>query len=140
MTFTACQGFFVRAGEILRSDASPNRTGEEEQISIGIYDDEGCSAPGFLLERLMEGYAQGLIAQKELFDLVCAGDGDGSGEQAFAFSDVAREHGLVHVSEGEVCVVASDLRVKRWIAIDEIDCEAELASIEITGCLKVGYK
>jgi hypothetical protein len=44
------------------------------------------------------------------------------------------------VPEGEVCVVASDLRVKRWIAIDKIDREAEFVSIEITGCLKVGNK
>jgi hypothetical protein len=73
-----------------------------------------------------------------LFDLVCAGDGDGSGEQAFAFSNVTREHGLVHVAEGEVCVVASDLCLEPWIAIDEIDREAELACIEITRCLNVG--
>ena len=43
---------------------SPNRTGEEGQISIGICDDEGYGAPGFLLEGLMEGYVQSLIAQK----------------------------------------------------------------------------
>jgi hypothetical protein len=124
----------------LRGDASPNWTGEEDKISIEIYDDEGCGTPGFLLEGLMEGYVQGLITQKELFDLVCAGDGDRSGEQAFAFPNVASEDGFVDVAEGEPCVVASDLCVKRWIAIDEIDGEAELAGIEITRCLNVGNK
>ena len=119
---------------------SPNRAGEENQISIKIYDDEGCGPPGFLLERLMEGYIQGLKAQKELFDLVRAGDGDRSGEQVFAFSNVAGEHGRVDVAQGKPCVVASDLSIKRWIAIDEINREAELASIEIAGCLNVSNK
>src|SRR5271155_5358740 len=99
----------------LRGDASLNRTGEEDQISVGIYDDEGCGPPGFVLERLMEGYVQSLITQKELFDLVCAADSDRGGEQGFAFSNIAGEPGLVDVAQGEACVVASDLRVKRWI-------------------------
>jgi hypothetical protein len=112
-------------GVRVRGDASPDRTGEEDQIAIGIYDDEGCGAPGFLLEGLMEGYVQGLIAQKELFDLVCAGDSDRGGEQVFAFPYIASEYRLVDVAQGKPRVVASDLPVKRWIAIDEIDGEAE---------------
>jgi hypothetical protein len=88
----------------------------------------------------MEGYVSGLITQKELFDLVCAGDGDRGGEQGFAFSNIASEYGLIDVAQGKPRVVASDLPVKRWIAIDEIDCEAELASIEITRCLNVRNK
>ena len=59
-------------------NALSDRTGEEDQISIGIYDDEGCGAPGFLLEGLVEGDFLGLICVKELFDLVCGGDGDRS--------------------------------------------------------------
>ena len=80
----------------------------------------------------MEGYVQGLIARKELFDLVYVCEGDRSGEQAFAFSNVASEDRFVHVAQGELCVVAGDLRVKQWIAIDEIDCEAELVGVEDT--------
>src|SRR5277367_1369519 len=119
---------------------SPNRASEEDQISIEIYDDGGCGPPGFLLERLMEGYVQSLITQKELFDLVCTGDGDRGGEQVFAFSNIASEDGPVDVAQGKPCVVASGLSKKRWIAIDEIDREAELASIEITRGLNVGNK
>jgi hypothetical protein len=134
-------GYFeLRLALRVGSNSSPNRTCEEDQISIGIYDDEGCGAPGFLLERLMEVYVDGLITQKELFDLVCAGDGDRSGEQVFAFPNIASEHGLVDVAQGKPCVVASDLRVKRWIAIDEIDGEAELVGVENTRCLNVGDK
>jgi hypothetical protein len=33
-----------------------------------------------------------------LFDLVCAGDGDRSGEQGFAFSNIAGEDGFVDVA------------------------------------------
>ena len=74
----------------------------------------------------MEGYVDGLITQKELFDLVCAGDGDRSGEQGFAFSNITSERGLVDVAQGKVCVVASDLSIEWWVAVDEIDREAEL--------------
>ncbi len=88
----------------------------------------------------MEGYVHGLITQEELFDRVCGGDGDRGGEQVFAFPNIASEDGFVDVAQGKPCVVASDLRVKRWIAIDEIDCEAELVSEEITRCLRVGNK
>jgi hypothetical protein len=132
--------YLVRLALRAGSNSSPYRTGEEDQISIGIYDDEGCGSPGFLLEGLVEAYVCGLITQKELFDLVCTGDGDRSGEQVFAFPNIAGEDGPVDVAQGKPCVVASDLRIKRWISIDEIDREAELASIEITRCLNVGNK
>jgi hypothetical protein len=44
------------SGVVGRFDDSFSRAGEEDQISVEIYDDEGCGAPGFLFEGLMEGY------------------------------------------------------------------------------------
>src|SRR5580698_10244594 len=66
----------AEAGFAGGSNSSSNRTGEEDQVSIGIGDYEGCGAPGFVFEGLLEGNVLDLIHLKELFDLVCAGDGD----------------------------------------------------------------
>src|ERR1700761_5875375 len=68
------------------------RAGEEDEISVGIDDDEGAAAPGLLLQGLAEAYSGGLIRRKELFDFVCGCEGERSREELFALTNIANEH------------------------------------------------
>ena len=116
------------------------RAGKENEISIRIHNDEGPGAPGLLLECLMKVHSRSLATQKELFDLICSSYGERSGKQMLALPDIANEYGFVHHPQSKPGLVACYLPVEWRIAIDEIDREAELMGIEITGCLDVGNK
>ena len=49
---------------------SLRRAGKENEITIGIDDDEGFGAPGLVLHFLVEANSGGLVARKKLFDLL----------------------------------------------------------------------
>src|SRR5258708_33564431 len=85
----------------------------------------------------MEGDCCSLISQKQLFDLVRRGNGDGSGQQMFALANICNEHRFEDQSQVESCIVADNLPVVWRIAINEFDREAELVHIEITRTLDV---
>jgi len=55
----------------------------------------------------------------------------------FALANIADEDRFEDQPQGESCIVADDLPVERWIAIDKFDREAELVRIEIAGTLDV---
>lgn len=80
----------------------------------------------------MKAHSCGLVTQKELFDLVCGRDGEGSGEQMLALPNIANEYGFAPHPQCKPRMVASDLSVVWRITIDEVDREAELMGIEIT--------
>ena len=73
---------------------SVSRAGKENQVSIGIEDDEVFGAPRLLFQSLMERHSCCLKTGKKLFDLVCGCDCERSGEQMLAFANIAREHGF----------------------------------------------
>jgi len=54
-------------------------------------------------------------------------------KQALAVADVFFEEGIIHLTQGKPRVVATHLSVKRGIAIDKIDGEAEFRSEEVGG-------
>src|SRR5260370_41524885 len=102
------------------------RAGKEDEILIGIRDDKGSGTPWLLLQCLMEGNSCSLITQKQLFDFVRGANRDGSGEQMFALANIASEHRFEDHPQVESCIVAEDRPVVWRIAVDEVDCEAEI--------------
>src|SRR5208282_1751302 len=113
------------------------RASKQDEILIWIRDDKGSGTPWLLLECLMERDSCSLITQKQLFDFLRAGNRDGSGEQMFALANIASEHRFADHPQVEPCLVADYLPVEWRIAVDELDSEAELVCIEITGTLDV---
>ena len=113
------------------------RAGKEDEIPIRIDHDESSRSPRLFLECLRESNFCGLVAQKELPHLIRARDGDRSRKQMLALADIAREHSFADHPQVKSCIVATDLPVKRRIAVDEFDREAELVCIEIAGTLDV---
>ena len=75
-------------------------------------------------------------ALEQLFKIARGADCDGGGEQVLALAD-AGKHRLVDVPQVQPGVVAEDLRVVGWIAVDERDREAEAAGVEVTRALDV---
>ena len=57
-----------------------------------------------------------------------------------ALADTFHKHRFADQPQVESCIVATDLPVKRWIAIDKFDREAELVDIKIAGTLDVRNK
>src|SRR4051812_49318903 len=120
------------------TSGSIGRTRKEDQIAIGIHDEEGSGAPRFRLQCLTKAHSCGLVNQKKLVDLVRGSDGDRGGEQMLTLPNIANEHGFANHSQIEPRMVARDLPVVRRIAIHERDREAQLFGKEIARCLDVG--
>lgn len=103
-------------------------TGEEDEVAVRVFDDEGLGLPRLVPQKLRDGHACRLTREKELLDLVRAGKRDGGGEQGLAFADVLGKDWLVNGTQGQARIIAADLRVERRIAVDEIDDEATLCA------------
>jgi hypothetical protein len=69
---------------------------------------------------------------------VCGSNGERSREQILTLLNIASEHWFADHPQSEPRMVAGDLPAVWQIAIDEVDLEAELISIEITRCATVG--
>src|SRR4051794_25113019 len=52
------------------------RPGEQQQVAVGVLDDEISRAPRLLLERLKERHAHGLKLKKEVLDFLRGRDGE----------------------------------------------------------------
>lgn len=95
--------------------------------------------PRFGSERLSEGHVCRLAIEEELLDFSRAGQGDGGGEQAFAWADVFGKEGLIHGAEGQVGLIAADLSVEGRVAVDEVHGEAELRGEEVGGGFQIAH-
>src|SRR6188768_3661166 len=102
------------------------RTGEQQEIAVGIAHDEIPRAPRLLLERPEEVDAGCLVLQEELLDLGRAVDRHRGAEQLLAFADVAGEDRLADHAEIEQRLVPPDLAIEWRLAVGEDDLEAQL--------------
>ncbi len=78
----------------------------------------------------MKWHSRGLITQKELFNLVCCFDGDRSGEQVLARTDIACEYRLIELPQRKPRVIATELSKKGRLAINKIHFESEFIGKE----------
>src|SRR3981189_1012931 len=76
--------------------ASFRRTGEQEQVSVQVPDDEILGAPRLPLERLVERDARSLKFRVELLDLRGCRNGDGGGEKVLALPQLGVDDGTDH--------------------------------------------
>lgn len=72
--------------------------GKEDEVAVGVFDDEGLGLPGLGAQGLGDWDVCGLIGAIELIDFVGGGERDGGGEQVLAFANVCGEDGLVRVA------------------------------------------
>ena len=111
--------------------------GEQDEVAVGVFDNEGLGLPWFGAQGLVDGDVCGFVFGEQLMDFAGAGERDGSGEQVFAFADVAGKDRHIHVAEREVGVVAAYLGVEGRVAVGEVEGEAELRSEEAGGGFEV---
>jgi hypothetical protein len=112
--------------------------GEENEISVGIFDDEGGGSPGFLLERLLHWSSGGFAGLVKLFCFCCGSESERSGKEAFAVPYSSDEDWPLHATQREAGAVTNYERIERRISVHELDGEAELVFIERAGRSDVG--
>src|SRR5580704_14573763 len=78
------EGVVARSTIVSLKCASFAGAGEEEQIAVGVFDDEVAGAPGLFLQRLEKRNAFGLKLKEELLDLVVGVHAHVGGQQALA--------------------------------------------------------
>src|SRR5205823_14371088 len=103
---------------------------EQDEVAVGIKDNEVPCAPRLFLQFLMEADACGLELQEELLDPRCGIDRDGGGQQLFALANVPNKDWLGNKPHAKPRTVALDHAVKRRITVHKVDCKAELGSEE----------
>src|SRR5580658_1898878 len=119
------------------SAVSVCRSGEEDEVAVGVFDDEGLGLPGFGAQGLMNGSACSLVVEEELFDFFGGGERDGGGEQVLALADFFGKERPIHGTQREVGFVAAYLCVEGWVAVDEVEGEAEFGAEEVGGGFEV---
>ena len=80
----------------------------------------------------MKWHSRGLITQKELLNLVCGFNGDRSGEQVLARTDIACEYRLIKLPQRKPRVIATELSVKGRLAVNKIRSDPEFIAKEST--------
>src|SRR5258705_5589042 len=82
---------------------------EQQQIPVGIPDDEISRTPGFSLERLEERHAGGLNLEEERLDFWSVRDSERRREQLFAIPQRRIDHLVLDTSQIDPRAVARDL-------------------------------
>ena len=100
--------------------------GEQQEIAVGVSDDEVPRAPGLRLQLHEEVDAGRLELAKQLSEIGGRIHRHRGRQQLFAFADVADEDGFADEPQGEPGAIALHQTVKRRLATGEFELEAEV--------------
>jgi len=117
---------------------SVGRPREQDEIAVGIKDNEVPRAPGFFLQSLMEAHTGGLVLQKKLFDLRCGVDGNRRRQKVLALAYISDKDRLANKPHAKSSMVTLDHAVERRVTINKVDREPEFRRKEIARRLEVG--
>ena len=128
---------FARVRACFKEPHSVGRTREQDEIAVGIKDDEVPCAPGLFLQSLVEAHACGLELQEELLDLRCCVDSDRGRQKVLALANIPDKDWLANKPHAKPRTVAFDHAVKRRVTVDKVDCKPEFGSEEVARRLDV---
>ena len=99
-------------------------SGEQQQVSVRILDDEILGALRLLFQRLVKGNTSGLKLKKQQLDLVCCSDSHGYRQQFLPVTNSRLDYCLLDAPEIEMRRIATHLCIVKRFAITEYKSKA----------------